>query len=53
MRPPAAAGDTGRDRQAMNDTTLPADGTAASVGPALNAAANQVAAQVASWVGGN
>ena len=29
MRPPAAAGDTGRDRHAMNDTTLPADGTAA------------------------
>jgi cholesterol transport system auxiliary component len=29
----------------------PADGTAATVGPALNRAANQVAAQVASWVG--
>lgn len=29
-----------------------ADGTAATVGPALNAAANQVAAQVAGWVGG-
>ena len=29
----------------------PADGTAATVGPALNAAANQVAADVAAWVG--
>ena len=34
------------------EASVPADGTAASVGPALNAAANQVAAQVASWVGG-
>lgn len=32
--------------------TSPADGTAASVGPALNAAANQVAADVATWIGG-
>ena len=31
--------------------TAPADGTAASVGPALNHAANQVAAEVAGWVG--
>ncbi len=31
---------------------LPANGTAASVAPALNAAANQVAIQVAQWVGG-
>jgi cholesterol transport system auxiliary component len=29
-----------------------ADGTAATVGPALNRAANQVALQVASWIGG-
>ena len=29
-----------------------ADGTAGSVGPALNAAANKVAADVAGWVGG-
>ena len=29
---------------------VPADGTAATVGPALNAAANQVAADVAAWV---
>ncbi|MDQ3075332.1 MAG: ABC-type transport auxiliary lipoprotein family protein [Pseudomonadota bacterium] len=34
------------------EASIPADGTAASIGPALNAAANQVAAQVASWVGG-
>ena len=31
--------------------TAPADGTAASVGPALNSAANQVAREVAGWVG--
>lgn len=34
------------------EASAPADGTAASVGPALNAAANQVAAEVAGWVGG-
>ena len=32
--------------------STPADGTAATVGPALNQAANQVALQVAGWVGG-
>jgi cholesterol transport system auxiliary component len=32
--------------------TAPADGTAASVGPALNSAANQVATEVARWIGG-
>ena len=32
--------------------TVPADGTAATVGPALNRAANQVAQQVAQWIGG-
>ncbi len=32
--------------------TVPADGTAATTGPALNRAANQVAADVAKWVGG-
>jgi cholesterol transport system auxiliary component len=32
--------------------TTPADGTAATVGPALNRAANQVAQQVAQWIGG-
>jgi cholesterol transport system auxiliary component len=31
--------------------SAPADGTGASVGPALNTAANQVAAQVAQWIG--
>ena len=31
--------------------TAPADGTAASVGPALNRAANQVALDVAKWIG--
>jgi cholesterol transport system auxiliary component len=31
--------------------TVPADGTAATVGPALNRAANQVAQQVAQWIG--
>ena len=29
-----------------------ADGTAASIGPALNRAANQVALEVAKWIGG-
>jgi len=33
--------------------TAPADGTAASVGPALNEAANQVAADVAKWIAGS
>jgi len=32
--------------------TAPADGTAATVGPALNRAANQVAREVAGWIGG-
>lgn len=32
--------------------TAPADGTAATVGPALNRAANQVALEVAMWIGG-
>jgi cholesterol transport system auxiliary component len=32
--------------------TAPADGTAASVGPALNHAANQVALEIAKWIGG-
>ncbi|WP_294004460.1 ABC-type transport auxiliary lipoprotein family protein [Sphingomonas sp.] len=34
------------------EASVPADGTAATVGPALNAAANQVAAEVANWIGG-
>lgn len=32
--------------------SVPADGTSATVGPALNRAANQVAQQVARWIGG-
>lgn len=32
--------------------TAPADGSSTSVGPALNTAANQVAADVAKWIGG-
>lgn len=32
--------------------SLPADGTAATVGPALNSAANQVALEVARWIAG-
>jgi len=32
--------------------SAPADGTAATVGPALNAAANAVAAQAAAWIAG-
>lgn len=32
--------------------TVPADGTAGTVGPALNQAANQVAAEIATWIGG-
>jgi cholesterol transport system auxiliary component len=32
--------------------TAPADGTSATVGPALNHAANQVALDVAKWIGG-
>lgn len=34
------------------EATAPADGTAVTVGPALNQAANQVAMQFAQWVGG-
>ncbi len=34
------------------EASVPADGTAATVGPALNAAANQVANEVAKWIGG-
>ena len=34
------------------EVSVPADGTAATVSPALNDAANQVAQQVARWIGG-
>ena len=55
VRYDGALASAGGDRVATRrfEASVPADGTAASVGPALNAAANQVAAQVASWVGGN
>ena len=33
--------------------TAPADGTAATVGPALNRAANEVALEVARWIAGS
>lgn len=33
------------------EATAPSDGSAASIGPALNRAANEVAAEVAQWVG--
>ena len=32
--------------------TVPADGTSTTVGPALNRAANQVAGEIARWIGG-
>lgn len=34
------------------EARVPADGTASTVGPALNAAANRVAMDVAQWIGG-
>jgi cholesterol transport system auxiliary component len=34
------------------ESRVPANGTAATVGPALNAAANRVAMDVAQWIGG-
>ena len=34
------------------EASVPADGTANTVGPALNAAANQVALEIARWIGG-
>ena len=34
------------------EATAPSDGSGASIGPALNRAANEVAAEVAVWVGG-
>ena len=46
----AAAGNRVESRRFT--ATAPADGTAASVGPALNRAANRVALDVAKWIGG-
>ena len=47
----SAAGGT-RVETRRFEARVPADGTAGTVGPALNDAANQVAAQVAQWIGG-
>jgi cholesterol transport system auxiliary component len=47
----ATAGATGV-RTRRFTASAPADGTAATVGPALNRAANQVALDVARWIGG-
>lgn len=46
------AGPAGAVQTRRFEATVPADGTGASVGPALNRAANQVAQQVAQWIGG-
>lgn len=46
----SAAGGT-RVETRRFEARVPADGTAATVGPALNQAANQVALEVASWIG--
>lgn len=50
----AALSTAGGDRvEARRFTaTAPADGSSTTVGPALNTAANQVAEQVAQWIGG-
>jgi len=34
------------------EASVPSDGSAASIGPALNRAANEVATEVAAWIGG-
>jgi cholesterol transport system auxiliary component len=47
----SAAGGT-RVETRRFEARAPADGTAATVGPALNQAANEVALQVAQWIGG-
>ena len=47
----AASGGT-RVETRRFEARAPADGTAATVGPALNQAANQVALDVARWIGG-
>lgn len=46
-----SAGGGGRVETRRFTATAPADGTAATVGPALNRAANQVALDVAKWIG--
>jgi cholesterol transport system auxiliary component len=47
----SSAGDTQVETRRF-EAREPADGTAGTVGPALNTAANRVAAEVAQWVGG-
>jgi len=47
----AALSAAGKVESRRFTATSPADGTARSVGPALNNAANQVASQVAQWIG--
>jgi cholesterol transport system auxiliary component len=47
----AALGGGNRVETRRFTATAPADGTAGTVGPALNRAANQVAQDVAKWVG--
>jgi cholesterol transport system auxiliary component len=47
----SAAGGT-RVETRRFEARVPADGTAATVGPALNQAANEVALEVARWIGG-
>ncbi len=47
----ATAGGTGVETRRF-EARSPADGTASTVGPALNQAANQVALEVAQWIGG-
>ncbi|HVM23233.1 MAG TPA: ABC-type transport auxiliary lipoprotein family protein [Sphingomicrobium sp.] len=46
-----SAGGGGRVETRRFTAAVPADGTAATVGPALNRAANQVALEVARWIG--
>lgn len=49
----ALSSDGGRQIESRRFTaTAPSDGTSATVGSALNSAANQVAADVARWIGG-
>lgn len=43
----------GRVETRRFQATAPADGTAATVGPAINQAANAVALEAARWIGGN
>ena len=47
-----AAADGAQVQTRRFEATAPADGTGATVGPALNRAANEVAREVANWIGG-